>query len=190
MPGHDNAWMDPNGTLQDVVRKFRQLPATAEIRTKWQYATWCTSLSPISRKDHGHSARPIPQGPNLYASQHDKHFLLTFRCGSCCGQGKSVPCARLLLAQPLAILPPNVVHDHTSRLRWRRHYLHRPRLHKIATLPHNHIPSPLTSSSFRTTLPTHPSIRRSRRAHRLQRIAYLHVRAGHQQLPRRIHDLA
>jgi CubicO group peptidase (beta-lactamase class C family) len=36
-PGHDLSWQGPNKSLRDVVHKFRYLPPTAEIRTKWQY---------------------------------------------------------------------------------------------------------------------------------------------------------
>ena len=36
-PGYDLPWAVTNDSLRDVVRKFRYLSPTAEIRTKWQY---------------------------------------------------------------------------------------------------------------------------------------------------------
>ena len=37
MPRHDTSYGGPNFTVRDVVRNLRNLPMTAEIRTKWQY---------------------------------------------------------------------------------------------------------------------------------------------------------
>ncbi|KAL9030862.1 MAG: hypothetical protein Q9196_001061 [Gyalolechia fulgens] len=37
MPGHDSSYGGPHLSIQDVVRNLRNLPMTAEIRTKFQY---------------------------------------------------------------------------------------------------------------------------------------------------------
>lgn len=37
MPRHDLSYGQPNATIRDLVRNLRNLPMTAEIRTKWQY---------------------------------------------------------------------------------------------------------------------------------------------------------
>ncbi|KAL8723192.1 MAG: hypothetical protein Q9225_000458 [Loekoesia sp. 1 TL-2023] len=37
MPGHDSSYGGPNFGLRDVVRNLRNLPMTAEIRTRYQY---------------------------------------------------------------------------------------------------------------------------------------------------------
>ena len=37
MPGHDLGWTDSSTSLRNVVRNLRQLPLTADIRTRWQY---------------------------------------------------------------------------------------------------------------------------------------------------------
>ena len=37
MPRHDFSYGQPNATIRDMVRNLRNLPMTAEIRTKWQY---------------------------------------------------------------------------------------------------------------------------------------------------------